>query len=407
MKKQTKKKITEAPKKYFDKKGTFCVYDVYEKSKKTVYYVRGSQAKQLPQITLDGFTDLPSGLYLYKEGFGFGKKGTFLLSAIRKHIIKSDKVFELIVSKNKKKGIKNTSVGTCVTLPYDDVKQLLVRLGGINEQNNDELREEVGSFLSTKFPKKINLSSKNFDEYKAGEVYSMLSKKKVAQKLNEDDLDALNQLFPKIFEATTTKKKIANQKDKLIEKSKRITDKIHLDSVIKQFEIYLRKKTLDEKVWQKFLAEKVLKYQANYVAVIEKENISVNVSYPDFVVVDVYGFIDVFEIKKHDVELLSFDESHENYYWKSDVAKAISQIENYIDDITQNADAYIKKIRRKKSIDLKIVRPRGYIIAGTSKQFKKEKELEDFQKLSRSLKNIDFILYDQLLANLKNLRSKL
>ncbi len=192
MKKKTRQKKVEVPKKYLDKKGTFCVYDVYEKSKKTIYYVRGSQAKQLPQITLDGFTDLPSGLYLYKEGYGFGKKGTFLLSAIRKHIIKSDKVFELIVSKNKKKGIKNSSVGTCVTLPYDDVKQLLARLGGINEQNNDELREEVGSFLSTKFPKRINLSSKNFDEYKAGEVYSMLSKKKVAQKLNEDDLDALN-----------------------------------------------------------------------------------------------------------------------------------------------------------------------------------------------------------------------
>jgi hypothetical protein len=123
--------------------------------------------------------------------------------------------------------------------------------------------------------------------------------------------------------------------------------------------------------------------------------------------VDVYGFVDVFEIKKHDTPLMSLDDSHDNYYWKPDVVKAISQIENYIDEITRNADDYIRAVKRKKSVDIRVVRPRGYIVAGTSKQFKNKKESGDFRKLGCSLKNISFILYDELLENLKNLRSKL
>jgi hypothetical protein len=52
--------------------------------KKAVYYLRGSQAEDFSKITLDGYEDLPSGLYLYKSGYGFGRKGWFLLSAIKK-----------------------------------------------------------------------------------------------------------------------------------------------------------------------------------------------------------------------------------------------------------------------------------------------------------------------------------
>lgn len=132
-----------------------------------------------------------------------------------------------------------------------------------------------------------------------------------------------------------------------------------------------------------------------------------DVSYPDFVLVDVYSFIDVFEIKTPETPLLSFDGDHDNYYWKPEISKAFSQIENYIDLIVHNADDYIKKIKRKYKTDIKVLRPRGFIIAGSSNQLKNDKQFEDFRKLGAALKNTDFILYDQLLENLKNLRKKL
>ncbi len=402
-------KKPEIPQQHFaSDKPTFCVYEVYPKSKKTIYYLQDAKAKQVASITLEGYQGLPSGLYLNRNGYGFGKKGTFLLLSLKSNLAPNKKLELTITSKQSKKIVKSTAK-VSVTLPFQDVKNLLVKLGRINEDSNNELRGTVASFLSTKFPKQIRISTEDFDEYKGGEVAALLRRKKVAQKLNEEDLDSLNSFFPKIFEGSLKGKKrgVKAGRASLIKKTKAVTDKIFLDEVIKEFEINLKKKTFPESEWQKFLGEKVFRFLANYVTTIEKQNVSISVGYPDFVLVDVYGFVDVFEIKKHDTGLMSLDESHDNYYWKPDVVKAIAQIENYIDEITRNADDYVRAVKRKKTVDIRVVRPRGYIIAGTSKQFKNKKESADFRKLGCSLKNINFILYDELLENLKNLRSKL
>ena len=408
MSKKIKRKI-EIPEQHLapDNSG-FCVYEVYRKSNKTIYYLRENKAKQVSKITLDGFQGLPAGLHLNKKGYSIGKKGVFLLLALKEHIA-PNKILDLTISAKKLKKISKGVHKVSVILPFIDVKNLLIKLGRINEDSNNELRGAVASFLSTKFPKHIKISTEDFDEYSAGEMAALLRRKKVAQKLNEEDLESLNKFFPKIFEGSLKGKKkgVKIERAKLIRNSKITTDKIFLDEVIKEFEANLAKSSISENDWQKFLGEKVFRFLANYVTSIEKQNVSVSVSYPDFVLVDVYGFVDVFEIKKHTTPLLSLDEDHDNYYWRPDISKAIAQIENYIDEIVNNSDDYIRAVKRKKSIDIRVVRPRGYIIAGTSKQFANKKESADFRKLGSSLKNINFILYDELLENLKNLRSKL
>lgn len=404
-----KEKKPEVPEQHFaSDEPEFCVYEIYRESDKTIYFLQEGKAKQLSSITLDGFQGLPSGLYLNKNGYSFGKKGFFLLSALKEHLA-GGKILELTISNKRPKKIQKTVHKVSVTLPFVDVKNLLIRLGRINEDSNVELRSAVASFLSTKFPKEVKISTDDFDEYKAGEIAALLRRKKVSQKLNEEDLDSLNSFFPRIFEGSLKGKKkgVKLGRAALIKNTKTITDKIFLDEVIKEFEVNLAKKTISENDWQKFLSEKVFRFLANYVTVIEKQNVSVSVSYPDFVLVDVYGFVDVFEIKKHNMPLLSLDEDHDNYYWKTDVSKAIAQIENYTDEIIRNSDDYIRAVKRKKGVDIQVVRPRGYIIAGTSKQFSNKKESTDFRKLGSSLKNINFILYDELLENLKNLRLKL
>jgi hypothetical protein len=398
----------EKPIEHFDPKDPkVLVYEVYPKSKKTIYYLRGGQAKELNKITLDGYQDLPSGLFLYKSGYGFGKKGTFLISALKKYIGGQKPIDLIITSKNVKSIIKKDSV--TITLPCNEVHNLLMRLGRINEDSNNELRETVASFLGTKFPKQIKIGQGSFDEYQGGEIASILRRTKVAQKLNEEDLEGLNDLFPSIFQSSLKgrKKGVRTQRDALIQSTKNVTDRIFLDDVIKEFEGNLGKKTVTEETWQKFLKDKVFRFLASYVTSIDKQNVSISVSYPDFVLVDVYGFIDVFEIKRHSAQILTFDKDHDNYYWTPEIARAISQIENYIDAVVCNASEYIKSVKRKKHVDIRVIRPRGYIVVGSRKDFKTEKELEDFRKLSVSLKNIDFILYDELFEKLKNLRSKL
>jgi hypothetical protein len=404
-----KNKKIEKSEKFFDSKDkSFCVYEVYRKSKETVYYLRGGQDKYVKSIMLKGFVGLPSGLYLNKGGYGFGRKGVFLLSALHQNVA-GTKSLELVITDKSSKAIQKKAHSVTVILPIQDVKNLLIKLGRINEDGNNELREAVASFLSTKFPAKIKISETDFDEYKAGEMAALLRRQKVAQKLNEEDLESLNTFFPKIFQSAIKGQKKAKRliKNRLIKNTKKVTDRIFLDDVIAEFKSKLGKKTVSENEWQIFLHEKVFHFFSNYVTRIEKQNVSISVSYPDFVLVDAYNFVDIFEIKKPDTPLLALDESHDNYYWKPDIAKAISQIENYIDEIVRNSPEYIRAVKRKKGLDIRVVRPRGYIIAGTSKQFSNTKESEDFRKLGVSLKNVSFILYDELFENLKNLRSKL
>jgi hypothetical protein len=400
-------KRPEIPLRHFDPKDPKAlVYEVYPRAKRTVYYLRGAQGKDFSKITLDGYEGIPAGLYLYKSGYGFGKKGTFLLSAIKKYIA-PNKPAELTISRAGKKSISGRAV-VSVSLPYDEVHNLLVRLGRINEDSNNELRETVASFLSTRFPRRVKIGPKTFDEYQGGEIASILRRSKVAEKLNDEDLKSLNDFFPRIFEASLKGKKgvVRTQRDALIRSTKAVTDRIFLDDVIKEFEGKLKRSTAEED-WQKFLKGKVFPFLANYITSVDKQNVSIEVSYPDFVLVDVYGFIDVFEIKRHETPLLAFDKSHDNYYWKPEVAQAISQIENYIDAVIRNAAEYARAVKRRKHVDVKVIRPRGYIIAGSSSQFETEKEMEDYRKLGASLKNISFILYDELLERLKNLRAKL
>jgi len=410
MVKKNKTKKPEVPDRHFASDDeNVCVYEVYKKSNKAIYYFRDSRyLKYTDKLTLQGYTDLPAGLYLNKKGYGFGKKGILLLITLKEQLAPR-KNLEVVIIRKGKKSISTNRTNVVVVLPCDDVRNLLVKLARINEESNLELKEAVGSFLSTKFPTRIKLSTENFDEYKGGEVAALLRRTKVTEKLNEEDLDSLQNFFPKIFASSLKGKRkgVKKLRSGLIQKTKRVTDQIFLDEVIKEFEKNLSNASFSENSWQEFLRDKVLRYMSNYVTSIEKQNASIEVSYPDFVMVDVYGFVDVFEIKKHTTPLLSYDSDHENYYWKPDVSMAVAQIEKYIDEIVKNSDAYIRAVKKKKGVDIQVVRPRGYIIAGASSQFKNKIERDDFRKLGMSLKNINFILYDELLENLKNLRSKI
>ncbi len=64
-------------------------------------------------------------------------------------------------------------------------------------------------------------------------------------------------------------------------------------------------------------------------------------------------------------------------------------------------------IEEKHGIRVKVVRPRGFIIVGNSEQFETKKMEDDYRLLASSLKDVDIILYDELLENLKNLTERL
>ncbi len=403
------------PRRVFDtKEGKFCVLEIDTKKQVVVYNLRGSQSKFLSKITLEGFTALPSGLFLGRNGWGFssGSKGYYLLEGLHQYT-NQHKPIDLIVSlKRHKAFLKELALKTKIVISFNDARRLLAELGKLNREHNVELRESVASFLSTVLPMRIKVSPEKFGMYHPGELSELLGKSDIGEKLNEDDLKAFSAFFQKTFSAKIQGRKslIKEYKIKFAKAGRKITERVYLEEVIVEFEERLKKKTRDEEGWQKFLKAKVFPFLTGYVDIVDKENIGVDENYPDFVLIDVYGFADIFEIKTHITPLLTYDPAHRNYFWKSEVSETISQLENYLDTLILNQAEFIKKLRRYRQLPVKVVKPRGYIVAGMSSEFRgrdREKMEEDFRRLGKSLKNIDFILYDELLANLKNIKSKL
>jgi hypothetical protein len=115
------------------------------------------------------------------------------------------------------------------------------------------------------------------------------------------------------------------------------------------------------------------------------------------------NYLDILEIKTPFTTLLREDKSHGNYYWSSDVSKAIAQVENYIQAIEGIEDRLRNKVKDTYGIDLRIIRPRGIIFAGHSSQFMGKKPIQDdFRLLNQGLKNVTVVTYDELLTRLQN-----
>jgi len=392
------------------KEGDFTVATIHHPEKMTKYFLRGNQSKFVTSIKFEGFVGIPQGLYLNKQGYGFpgNTKGYYLLEQLVESA-GNGKQIDLAITKNDSRSFREYKHKVTIKIGITSLKELVAKMRVESQKNTEEAKSQIASYLSFLFPEKIQTSSTAFNLYTGGEVREVLNKVGISEKLNESDLEAIFDFFPKVFNASIRgrTKILKDLKIRLAKEGKKITDRIFLDEVIDEFEKKIEMKSLKEEQWQIFLKEKVFPFLTNYVKVIDKENIGVDISYPDFVLVDVYGFADIFEIKTHSTSLLSYDDSHNNYYWHADLAKAISQVENYIDTLQENDSAYIKKVKRKYGIDLQVLRPKGYIIAGTKSELKNIKAAEDFKKLRSSHKNIDFILYDELLENLKSIQTKL
>lgn len=163
------------------------------------------------------------------------------------------------------------------------------------------------------------------------------------------------------------------------------------------------KNTHAESWWQKYIRSNILIIQQGYIKAVEKMNVSVGkVKFPDFSLVTHDNFLDILEIKKPTTPLIKLDSSRGNYYWEPEMAKAISQVENYIQNVTNHADTVRSYLKDEYKIDLKVVRPRGIILAGNAQEFENQKERDDFRLLSQGLKNVSVLTYDELLVRLEN-----
>lgn len=230
------------------------------------------------------------------------------------------------------------------------------------------------------------------EKYKPGNISKILQEN-IINDLSSDDKDELNKFIPEY---------IAKESISTVNVLKASTQIKTLKEISEELKREI-KNNRSEAWWQKYIHSNILIIQQGYIQAIEKMNISIgDTKYPDYSLITHDSFLDILEIKKPTTPLTKKDSSRNNYYWDTEISKAIVQVENYIEYVSKNAETVRGFIKDKFKIDLKIVRPRGIILAGESLLFTEQKQKDDFRLLTQASKNIIFVTYDELVTRLEN-----
>ncbi|MBW8042339.1 MAG: DUF4263 domain-containing protein [Planctomycetes bacterium] len=391
---------------YYEKKNKegILICKINRKTKNGKYIISKDswqRKKYISQIQLHGFDALPSGLS--STGKGTTYSGGYLLSYFKQ--ILGDNIKLTISSKEPSRVIKNKK-SYRIILNHSQLLEINKIFRKIDSERKTNRANNVESFLAIEFPRQFPKKSIKTVGYKKGTVAEILSSTKIEKHLSDEDRTALLNLHSKLIASTQFTLR-STQTVQLIKSDYEASQKVYLDSIVEEFEKKLKSNPNAEGTWQKFLKKHILILINQYTYFIEKENISTRIDYPDFLLIDPYNYIDIYEIKKPGTKILNYDSSRHNYYWSAEISKAISQVENYRYQLARNGSNLREDIEKLKGIKAELIRPRGFIIAGTRKQLQRPIMKDNFRLLNDALKNIDLIFYDDLLKNLKLLKQRL
>lgn len=133
---------------------------------------------------------------------------------------------------------------------------------------------------------------------------------------------------------------------------------------------------------------------------------------PDFVLVDTNGFVDILEIKKPEIQIITKQASYRNNYVPVKAfAGAVQQIEKYIYCLTTGSgrEKVVDELKKHlpDGVSPRVVNPRGILILGRSKGFNPQ-QIDDFELIKRQYKHIaDIMTYDDFLDRIRNIISSL
>lgn len=171
--------------------------------------------------------------------------------------------------------------------------------------------------------------------------------------------------------------------------------------------------SIEEHIWQEQIHGLLRLLYPKYIAGIREviiKGVDRHAKRPDFLLVDANGYIDILEIKKPSVQLLTKQSSYRNNYVPvRDLAGAIQQIEKYIYCLNAWGKDGEQMLQKKLSNELpsavtpKIVNPQGILILGRSDQFNRQQQ-DDFELIKRQYKHIaEVMTYDDLIQRIDNI----
>ena len=216
-------------------------------------------------------------------------------------------------------------------------------------------------------------------------------------------------------------KYISARKKDYIKRERTTISEYNLQIELEQFTVAchdLRKmlvecEVIDEKQWQVKIHNILQLLYPKYICCVREikyYGMGKHDKRPDFLLVDANGFIDILEIKKASVLLLT--KYRNNYVASRELSGAIQQIEKYIyclnssdkakDDVSSKLTSYLPD-----GVKVQVVNPQGILILGRSNELNMQQK-QDFELIKRQYKHIaDIMTYDDLVYRLENIISSL
>ncbi len=370
-------------------------YKINTNKKEIHYYPPKNKPIPVDDIIITGFTKLPKEF----SKKGYIKAGTGYYLGKR---LEGKNVRELVISRYGKNSFRKEKRRYKVTIGYSSFKKLKDKLSSLNFESQTDKNIFVNSFFNLIFPKQYKTTELS-DRQKAKRVVNYFGEEMIT-KLDKEDVEKLLDFFEMLLK---TKYRSAMRKRELFQTAKIKVDDIALTQIIKEFKEKLSE-SYSESDWSMFLKQNLFLLDSKYVKVLPELNLVLaKPRKVDFGLVDSQGYLDIFEIKKPNTPILAKSKDRGNYYWHTHTVKAIVQAEKYLFNAEGKKDSLAKDIKREMNVNVRVVRPRAVLIIGDSRQLDNDNKKEDFRVLRTSLKNVEVILYDELLTRIKNQSKKI
>lgn len=275
----------------------------------------------------------------------------------------------------------------------DEVIERDFYIGG-DWENHNGISKEIFYDLLKKFPKTAEL-----DKYAHKRIASII-------KDYFPECDKYEAIYEKLIESRNGSYALSSsplsEYNVQIELKQFTVAYEELKDMLNQFEV------IDEPQWQRKIHNILQLLYPKYICCAREIKFygGKKDKQPDFLLVDANGFVDILEIKKADVRILT--QYRNNYVATREISGAIQQIEKYIFCLN-SFDKAKKDVSNKlarllpEGMEVKVINPQGILLAGRSNELTEEQK-QDFELIKRQYKHVvDIMTYDDLLFRLGNI----
>jgi len=150
-----------------------------------------------------------------------------------------------------------------------------------------------------------------------------------------------------------------------------------------------------ESKFQEWFESNTWAFGIEYLKIYDTSKIGIH-SDSDFIAQSLDGYHDLIELKRPSLDLLKYDDSHQDYYPSAELSKAIGQAVHYLFAMERS------RTELEDEDQITVLKPRIKIIAGSTVGFSAKKR-RALRLLNNGLHGMEVISYDQVVAGAEKL----